>query len=127
MVTLDEPSAHVMRNAKSLGIDLPTLAEKGLIRVWYDPPQELNLDEHCAHLEALLSGFRPERVVIDSLGSYLTAAGSDDRFRNFFHALVSLMREQRITAVYNFENPEMMTVRSRMPGSVAGEMCLAPS
>jgi circadian clock protein KaiC len=38
----------------------------------------------------------------------------EESFRDFFHALISLMREQGITAVYNFENPEMLGLSSML-------------
>jgi KaiC/GvpD/RAD55 family RecA-like ATPase len=37
---------------------------------------------------------------------------SQEAFRDFFHAFISLMRERGITAVYNFENPEMLGLSS---------------
>ena len=35
-------------------------------------------------------------------------------FRDFFHALVALMKEHQIAAVYNHENPEMLGMSSMM-------------
>jgi hypothetical protein len=35
-------------------------------------------------------------------------------FRDFFHALVALMKEHQIAAVYNHENPEMLGMASMM-------------
>lgn len=37
-------------------------------------------------------------------------------FRDFFHALVALMKEHQIAAVYNHENPEMLGMASMMGG-----------
>ncbi|OGA19406.1 MAG: hypothetical protein A3I01_16330 [Betaproteobacteria bacterium RIFCSPLOWO2_02_FULL_65_24] len=112
MLTLDEPVAQVMRNAASLGIDLQPSIERDMIRLWYEPPQEIDVDQHFARLEEQVSAFRPERVVIDSLSSYAEGLGGPTRFRDFCHALVSLMRERQITSVYNFENPEMLGMSS---------------
>jgi circadian clock protein KaiC len=40
--------------------------------------------------------------------------GTAKSFRDFFHALTSLMRERGVTAVYNFENPELLGLSAMM-------------
>jgi circadian clock protein KaiC len=59
MLTLDEPVAQVIRNARTIGIDLPPAIERGNLRVWYEPPQEIELDRHFAELEELIGTFQP--------------------------------------------------------------------
>ena len=113
MVTLDEPTAQVVRNAGTIGIDLQQHIDRGLIRLWYDTSQEMEIDRHFAHLEELVETFRPQRVVIDSLSTYGSAV-SGRGFRDFLHACVALMKEHQITAVYNHENPEMLGMTSMM-------------
>jgi hypothetical protein len=52
-------------------------------------------------------------VVLDSLSTYGSSLGADGRmFRDFFHALVALMKEHQVAAVYNNENPEMLGISS---------------
>ena len=114
LLTLDEPAAQVMRNARSIGIDLEQAIEGDRLRVWYEPPQEIELDRHFHLLERVIDTFRPQRVVIDSLSSYASSMAPDESFRDFFHALTSLMREVGATAVYNFESPEMLGLSSMM-------------
>jgi circadian clock protein KaiC len=113
MVTLDEPTAQVVRNAGTLGIDLQQQIDRGLTRVWYDSPQELEIDRHFAQLEEMVETFRPQRVVIDSLSTYGSAV-SGRGFRDFLHACVALMKQHQISAVYNHENPEMLGMTSMM-------------
>ena len=53
--------------------------------------------------------------MIDSLSTYGSNLGTQGRvFRDFFHALVALMKEHQIAAVYNHENPEMLGMSSMM-------------
>jgi circadian clock protein KaiC len=113
MLTLDEPVAQVLRNATTIGIDLQREIDRGVLRVWYEAPQEINVDRHFDELEHLVETFQPERLVVDSLSSY-AATMSSEAFRDFFHAFTSLMRERGITAVYNFENPEMLGLSSML-------------
>ena len=115
MLSLDEQVQQIIRNAASVGIDIPREMERGLIRVEYEPPQEMEVDVHFHHIERLVEEFKPTRVVFDSLSTYGSNLGTQGRtFRDFFHALVALMKEHQIAAVYNHENPEMLGMASMM-------------
>jgi circadian clock protein KaiC len=115
MLSLDEQVEQIMRNAASIGIDLPAQIKKDLVRVEYEPPQEIEVDVHFHHIEELVREFQPKRVVIDSLSTYGSNLGTRGRtFRDFFHGLVALMKEHQIVAVYNHENPEMLGMNSMM-------------
>jgi circadian clock protein KaiC len=115
MLTLDEQVQQVIRNANSIGIDLQAYIDRGLARVQYDAPQEMEIDVHFHNIEQLVEEFKPKRVLIDSLSTYGANMGTGGRvFRDFFHALVALMKEHQIAAVYNHENPEMLGMSSMM-------------
>jgi circadian clock protein KaiC len=119
MLTLDEQVEQVIRNAASIGLDLPPEMDRDLIRLEFEPPQEIEVDIHFHHIEKLVEEFKPKRVVIDSLSTYGSSLGTDGRiFRDFFHALVALMKENQVAAIYNHENPEMLGMASMM-GSFA--------
>jgi circadian clock protein KaiC len=115
MLTLDEPKAQVLRNAATLGIDLNPAIEKGLVRLVYDRPQEIEIDRHFLQLERMVKEFKPRRAVIDSLSTYGSSLGPTGRnFRDFFHAVVALMKEHQVTTIYNHENPELLGMSSVM-------------
>jgi circadian clock protein KaiC len=115
MFSLDEQVPQIVRNAATIGIDLEALMESGLVRVEYEPPQEIEVDVHFHHIEQLVNEFKPRRVVFDSLSTYGSTLGTKGRiFRDFFHGLIALMKEFQIAAVYNHENPEMVGMASMM-------------
>ena len=115
MLSLDEQVEQIVRNAASIGIDLRREIDRNMIHVEYEPPQEIEVDVHFHHIEQLVKEFKPKRVVIDSLSTYGSTLGTEGRvFRDFFHALVALMKENQIAAVYNHENPEMLGMASMM-------------
>jgi circadian clock protein KaiC len=115
MLSLDERVEQIQRNAASIGIGLGREIERGLVRLDYEPPQEIEVDAHFYHIEQLVEEFEPKRVLIDSLSTYGSSLGTGGRvFRDFFHALVALMKEHQIAAVYNHENPEMLGMGSMM-------------
>jgi circadian clock protein KaiC len=115
MFSLDEQVPQIIRNAKSIGIDLQQAIDAGMLRVQYDTPQEIEIDHHFHNVERIVEEFRPKRVLFDSLSTYGSNLGAEGRmFRDFFHALVALMKEYQTATVYNHENPEMLGMASMM-------------
>jgi circadian clock protein KaiC len=115
MFTLDEQVPQVVRNANSIGIDLQQFIDIGIVRVQYDTPQEIEIDHHFHDVEHMVEDFKPTRVLFDSLSTYGSNLGTAGRmFRDFFHALVALMKEHQTATVYNHENPEMLGMASMM-------------
>jgi circadian clock protein KaiC len=115
MLSLDEQVPQMMRNALTIGIDLQPAIDQGIVRMQYDAPQEIEVDHHFHGIERTVEEFQPKRVVVDSLSTYGSNMGTQGRvFRDFFHALVALMKEHQIAAVYNHENPEMLGMSSMM-------------
>jgi circadian clock protein KaiC len=119
MFTLDEQVEQIKRNAKSIGVNLQPWIDEGLLRLQNHPPQEILVDEHFHGIEQEVETFKPQRVVFDSISTYGSSLGTQGRvFRDFFHALVALMKEHQTATVYNHENPEMLGMSSMM-GSFA--------
>ncbi|MGQ0655665.1 MAG: RAD55 family ATPase [Betaproteobacteria bacterium] len=115
LLSLDEQVPQVLRNAASVGIELQPAIDRGIVRLYYDAPQEIEVDHHFHKIEKIVEEFKPRRVLIDSLSTYGSTLGTQGRvFRDFFHALVALMKENQIAAVYNHENPELLGVSSMM-------------
>lgn len=115
MLSLDEQVQQIVRNGASIGLDLAGAVDRGLVRLEHEAPQEIEVDAHFYKIEQMIEEFEPKRVVIDSLSTYGTNLGTQGRvFRDFFHALVGLMKQHQIAAVYNHENPEMLGMASMM-------------
>src|SRR3989442_12630702 len=115
MRTRDEEFRQVFGNAKSKGTDLQTHIAPGVVQVYNNTPQEIEVDHHFHNIEQIVKDFRPRRAVLDSISTYGSSLGTQGRlFRDFFHALVALMKEYQVAAVYNHENPEMLGMSSMM-------------
>jgi circadian clock protein KaiC len=115
MLSLDERVPQIIRNARSIGVDLQQEIDRGLVRLEYDSPQEIEVDVHFDQIERLVKEFKPTRVVIDSLSTYASTLGTQGRiFRDFFSAVTVLMKEEKVTTVYNHENPEMLGMATMM-------------
>jgi circadian clock protein KaiC len=115
MVSLDEHPAQIIRNTGTLGLDLKAQMDAGMIHIFYENPQELQIDAHFARILRTIERFAIQRLVIDGVTSYSTALEDQRRYRDFFHALVAYAKAHLITTVFNYENPELFGISSYMP------------
>jgi len=115
LVSLDEHPAQIIRNAGTLGLDLKAQMDAGMIHIFYDSPQELEIDAHFASIVRTIQQFDIQRLVIDGVTSYSTALEDQRTYRDFFHALVAYTKAHLMTTVFNYENPELFGVSCYMP------------
>lgn len=115
LVTLDEHPAQVMRNASTINLGLQPLVESGLLHIFHEEPQELQLDRHLEQVFAIIDQAHIHRLVVDGLTTYQNAVGNDDTYREFISTLVSFVKQRLMTAVITYENPELFGVTHYMP------------
>ena len=115
MLSLDEQVPQVLRNALTIGIDLQPQSISGSFGCNTTRRRKSRLISIFTASSGSWRSSSPKRVVIDSLSTYGSNMGTRGRvFRDFFHALVALMKEHQTAAVYNHENPEMLGMSSMM-------------
>src|SRR5450631_906525 len=115
MVSLDEHPAQIIRNAGTLGLDLKAQMDAGMIHIFYESPQELEVDAHFARIIQTIEEHKIQRVVVDGVTSYSTALDDQRAYRDFFHALVAFCKYRLMTTFFNYENPELFGLSSYMP------------
>jgi circadian clock protein KaiC len=59
LISLDEHPAQIIRNAKTIGLDLQSQVDDGTIHVLFDSPQELNIDAHFAKIVRTIEKYDP--------------------------------------------------------------------
>ena len=69
MVLLEESPKQVLRNMRSLGLDLRPWVEAGLLRIWAARPSMTGLETHLAILAELIEEKTPSVAVIDGIAS----------------------------------------------------------
>ena len=115
LVSLDEHPAQIIRNAETIGVDLRGLIDSGMIHIFYESPQELEIDVHFARLTKAIEEHDIQRLVIDGVTSYSTALDDQRSYRDFFHALVAFSKYRLMTTFFNYENPELFGLSAYMP------------
>lgn len=110
LVSLDEHPAQIMRNADGLNLDLQKYVDDGTVHVYYESPQELELDVHFQNITRLMDEHKVERVLIDSLAAYHVHGIDQREFRDFIYSLTTHMKDRLVTAFLNYESPELLGV-----------------
>jgi circadian clock protein KaiC len=115
LISLDEHPAQIIRNAGTVGLDLKDHIDSGMIHIFYESPQELEVDSHFARIVETIEKYDIQRLVIDGVSSYSTALDDQRAYRDFFHALVAYSKFRLMTTFFNYENPELFGISSYMP------------
>src|SRR5450755_773238 len=115
LVSLDEHPAQILRNAETLGLNLKEQVDAGNIQVFYDSPQELEIDAHFDLIIRSIEKHKIQRLLIDGMTSYSNAIGDKALYRDFIHSLVAYSKHHLMTTFFNYENPELFGVTHYMP------------
>ena len=115
LVSLDEHPAQIIRNAETLGLHLQAQVDAGTIKVYFESPQELDLDTHFHMIIQSIEQNKIERLLIDGMSSYSTAIQDQRLYRDFCHALIAYSKQHLITTFFNYENPELFGLTHFMP------------
>jgi len=115
LVSLDEHPAQILRNAATLGLNLQEQIDADTVHVFYDCPQELEIDAHFHRIVQIIEEKKIERLLIDGMTSYSAAVGDQRLYRDFVHALVGYSKHHLITTFFSYENPELFGLTSYMP------------
>jgi circadian clock protein KaiC len=93
-----ESPDQLIRNMRSIGIDLQRWVDAGLLRLTAVRPTAFGFEEHLAILHRLLDEHHPEVVVLDSVGS-LTGAGARNDMTSAISRDLDILKGRGITSV----------------------------
>jgi circadian clock protein KaiC len=94
---LEEPASQVIRNMRSIGMDLERWVDKGLLRIEAFRPTSFGLESHLATMHRLIEEAKPSAIVIDPVSSLLT--GADERDVNgMLVRLLDFLKTRSITS-----------------------------
>src|SRR3984885_13352692 len=78
LVLLEESPEQVLRNMRSLGLDLQPWVEAGLLRIWAARPATIGLETHLAILAELIEEKTPSVAVIDGIASMVNGRSNTE-------------------------------------------------
>jgi circadian clock protein KaiC len=95
----EESPGEIIRNMRSIGVDLGPHVERGLLRYSAARPSLFGLELHLATMHREIERFQPSVVAIDPVTA-LTGTGQMNEVYGMLLRLVDYLKSQRITAVF---------------------------
>jgi circadian clock protein KaiC len=96
---MEESPQQIVRNMRSIGIDLQPWLDKGLLRFSAKRPSLYGLETHLAAMHRAVTKFAPAAVVIDPL-SALMSAGEAAEVPAMVLRLVDFLKSRGVTALF---------------------------
>jgi circadian clock protein KaiC len=98
LVLFEESPDQVIRNMRSVGLDLRHWAEAGLLRMWAARPTAFGLETHLAILAGMIEEFGPAVAVLDGIAS-LTHGPSGPEVASMLARQLDLLKASGITTM----------------------------
>lgn len=96
---MEESPAQIMRNMKSIGLDLKKWVDKGLLKFSARRPNLYGLETHLAAMHREVREFNPSAVVVDPM-SALVSAGITSDVHSMILRLVDFLKARGVTALF---------------------------
>jgi circadian clock protein KaiC len=93
--SFEESMAQIIRNTRTIGIDLQPCIRKDLLRIHSSRPTVSGLEMHLVRMHKLISQFQPSVVIVDPVSNLRTAGTSEDS-AHLFIRLVDFLRKHGI-------------------------------
>lgn len=95
----EESPAQLLRNMRSVGIELQPFIEQGLLRIEASRPTLNGLERHLVVLHKLIGEYKPQSVIIDPI-SNLVSVGSLSEVRSMLTRMIDFLKVNGITALF---------------------------
>ena len=95
----EESSAQIVRNMRSIGLDLEPWVTTGLLQIHASRPTLTGLEQHLVAMHETVQSFRPVVVVVDPI-SNLTFDRSETEVKPTLMRLIDFLKQQEITSLF---------------------------
>lgn len=106
----EESPQQLVRNMKSIGIDLQKHIEDGTLQIHSSRPSLNGLELHLLTLRKLIREFKPTTIIIDPI-SNLISVGSEHEVRSMLVRLIDMLKANNITALFTSLNKQTDNLR----------------
>lgn len=95
----EESESQLLRNMRSIGLDLAPWVRKGLLQIHASRPTLHGLEQHLVHMYELVQAFKPAVVIVDPI-SNLSSQDHDSGLKLTLMRLIDFLKIQRVTALF---------------------------
>ena len=100
----EESPAQLMRNMRSIGINLQQWVDRGLLQFHADRPSRFGLETHLTGMQRAVSVFEPAVTVTDPVTNLLTV-GSQNDVRSMLTRVIDYLKMKSITGLFTSLSP----------------------
>jgi circadian clock protein KaiC len=97
-LAFEESPQQIVRNMKSIGIDLQPWVDQGLLKFHATRPTLYGLEVHLVTIYKAVNDFQPESAVFDPI-SNLISVGNPDEVKSMLTRLIDFLKDKKITAM----------------------------
>jgi circadian clock protein KaiC len=98
-IAFEESPDQIMRNMRSVGIQLLPCVEKGLLKFHAVRSSAYGLEMHLVTFHDLITQFKPAVVVMDPVTNLLTG-GNDRQVKSLLTRLIDFFKHQKLTSMF---------------------------
>jgi circadian clock protein KaiC len=95
----EESQDQIIRNMRSVGIDLERFVKKDLLRFHNARPSAFGLEVHLSLIHKIITEYEPAVVVIDPITNFL-AVGDELQTKSMLTRLIDLLKLKQITTMF---------------------------
>jgi len=104
LLAFEESPSQIVRNMRSVGIDLARHLEAGTLQIHAGRPSQVGLESHLLRLNKLVDEFDPRNVVIDPITDF-DGQGTSLDVKAMLMRMVDLLKRRNITALFTSITP----------------------
>lgn len=95
----EESPSQIIRNMRSIGMDLQKHVDKGLLQFYASRPTLYGLEMHLVAIHKAIHKFKPDVVVLDPITNLITI-GSFSEVKSMLVRLIDFLQEGQITVMF---------------------------
>jgi circadian clock protein KaiC len=115
MFAFEESASQIVRNMRSIGIDLEQWIKKGLLKIPTSPPTLHGLEQHLLVMHDAVIDYRPSAVVVDPITNLAIEQHSSE-VKSTLVRLIDFLKQREITTLFT----SLIDVRVSPEGSQVG-------
>jgi circadian clock protein KaiC len=100
----EESPQQLMRNMRSIGINLEQWVERGILKFHADRPSRFGLETHLAAMQRAVRDFQPLVTVADPVTNLLTV-GTHSDVRSMLTRVIDYLKSEGITGLFTSLTP----------------------
>ena len=96
----EESPKQIIRNMRSIGIDLQTWVDKGLLKFHATRPTLYGLETHLVTIHKIINEFEPDVAIFDPISNLITV-GNPKEVKSMLTRLIDFLKSKQITTLSN--------------------------